>query len=201
MGLVKRYTFQPRISAGLASQLNTNFDDIIGAFNAHQHTNIGADAPGITVSGLAPQTRVSDLRLSADGVDALMTNQLGNYVQFGASAANFGRGTGMVPKDYVAGSNAFLKWIFYPAVAGTTGTFTYYVASHTQSDVAANTWNIYSASTYPSASYTLNQNYVARVPIAASNLTAGNTFFCAVKPTGHANVVYITNMWLEYAGT
>lgn len=201
MGLVKRYTFQPRISAGLASQLNTNFDDLIGAFNAHGHTNIGADAPGITVSGLAPQTRVSDLRLSADGTDALMTNQLGNYVTFGASAANFGRGTGMVPTDYVAGSNAFLKWMFYPGVAGTTGTFTYYVASHSQTDPATNTWNIYAAAVYPSASYTLNQNYMAKVPVAASNLAAGNTFMCAIKPTGHGNTIYITNMWLEYAGT
>lgn len=54
MGLIKRYTFQPRISAGLASQLNTNFDDVIDAFNNHRHTGVGTDANGITTSGLAP---------------------------------------------------------------------------------------------------------------------------------------------------
>lgn len=53
MPITKRYTFQPRISAGLSSQLNTNFDEIINAYNSHTHTGIGTDAPVITNSGLA----------------------------------------------------------------------------------------------------------------------------------------------------
>ena len=56
MPIVKRYTFQPRISAGLASQLNTNYDDIIDAFNAHTHTGVGTDAPNINISGIANNT-------------------------------------------------------------------------------------------------------------------------------------------------
>lgn len=53
MTLVKRYTFQPRISAAVASQLNGNFDDIIDAYNAHTHTGLGTDAPLITSSGVS----------------------------------------------------------------------------------------------------------------------------------------------------
>lgn len=52
MPIVKRYTFQPRVSAGIASQFNTNFDDIIDAFNNHRHSGVGTDAPNITISGI-----------------------------------------------------------------------------------------------------------------------------------------------------
>lgn len=56
MPIVKRYTFQPRVSAGLASQFNTNFDDIIDAFNNHKHSGVGTDAPNITISGIQDST-------------------------------------------------------------------------------------------------------------------------------------------------
>lgn len=58
MPIVKRYTFQPRVSAGLASQFNTNFDDIIDAFNNHRHSGVGTDAPNITISGIQNSTLV-----------------------------------------------------------------------------------------------------------------------------------------------
>lgn len=58
MPIVKRYTFQPRVSAGLASQFNTNFDDIIDAFNNHRHSGVGTDAPNITISGVQNSTLV-----------------------------------------------------------------------------------------------------------------------------------------------
>lgn len=58
MPIVKRYTFQPRVSAGIASQFNTNFDDIIDAFNNHRHSGVGTDAPNITISGIQNSTLV-----------------------------------------------------------------------------------------------------------------------------------------------
>lgn len=70
-GIVKRYTFQPRMSAAVSSQLNANFDDIIDAYNNHRHTGIGTDAPVITNSGvqLTGQT-ISALGL-IQGVESL----------------------------------------------------------------------------------------------------------------------------------
>lgn len=53
MPIVKRYQFFAR-SPLSSSNLNTNFDDIITAFNAHNHTNTGTDAPLISASGIAP---------------------------------------------------------------------------------------------------------------------------------------------------
>lgn len=80
MPIVKRYTFQPRVSAGIASQFNTNFDDIIDAFNNHRHSGVGTDAPNINISGVENSQFVG----------------LKNPIKFSvyrAAAANTGNGT------------------------------------------------------------------------------------------------------------
>lgn len=55
MPIAKRYNFTSNAALS-SSNLNTNFDDIINAFNAHTHTGTGTDAPLITTSGIGNGT-------------------------------------------------------------------------------------------------------------------------------------------------
>jgi hypothetical protein len=55
MPIAKRYNFTSNAALS-SSNLNTNFDDIINAFNTHTHTGTGTDAPLITTSGIGNGT-------------------------------------------------------------------------------------------------------------------------------------------------
>lgn len=164
----------------------------------------------ITLSALqaliAPQrTRRAQFLINADGTGGATnsTNEGSPEIMFTGTPTSYGRGSLLVPMDYVSGTTANLV-LCLRSDSANNETINYYIGSRATNGAAYTTWNV--ASYYTTvAGVNLTANVTGEFTLAtipAANLTAGGFVAFAVKPqTAITGNIYLTAAYLSYTAS
>lgn len=179
----------------------------------HDHTNsagggtLGANTvdttqlvdESVTAAKTANRTRRSaPFNMQADGSGGVVasTGDLRPAITMTGTPSTYARSVGMVPSDYVAGTDATLKYTIHSDSVNSSETFFYYTYCQAVGDVY-NDWNVHAAATKTvSLSNVINE---VSVTISSSYLAASNVVGTAVRfSTALTGTLVLLAVELEY---
>jgi hypothetical protein len=178
--------------------------NILGTNDAGFKDGTNIDSSAITTAKIADEavtpakilnrTREVPMLFLADGSGGAVSSiTLGMpAVQFSGTPSGFLRANGIIPVDYVSGTDITIRLKCYASSSG-THTHRRYVNADASGDSLASLWDIDSAVSVAGVSFTANILREIDITVASTHLIAGNLLSLAWQIT----TAITGNLWVE----
>ena len=147
----------------------------LGENDAGFKTGANIDTDAITTAKIPNRTREVLMGLGTDGSGgATSSNTLGQPAAiFAGTPTGYARSSGIIPQDYVAGTDIVLRVHTYASNTNASHSHVRYINVDAVGDSLATLWDVDSAVTVTGVSFTANILKHIDITVAAANCSAG----------------------------